>query len=205
MNAPATTPPSDSTGTRRCCFFLALSLLCGCRVHVGGESTVEAENHRLRTESRALRDRVDTLTAERDEAKAQVRALDGSLPDSPMPGAIEATPRLARLTIADDSAIDLGGVAHLYIETRDGRGRTLQVVGTLSAQILNADGRVLAEHSLGPLALREAYREGPFGTHYLVEFNVKDATAADRVRVVLAEASGAAPAEAAAPLRVVGR
>lgn len=167
-------------------FAIALSLCvllpaaAGCSRKVGGSKLqqLEARVDELEATNRKL-------AAERNELDAKVtelsRALDAATGTS-AGAVVAALPRCAglefdRLTslVDRDGSPGFEGV-DAYVRTLDGRRRFVQVAGTLRVQVLaypEADAkdsapRVLGEVTLGPEALREAYRSGLTGTHYAV-------------------------------------
>ena len=153
-------------------FSAALWPLSACTV--GGSSTVAAENDRLRREVVELNTQVKSLEAEKAELTAKL-ASGGSL----SPEAAAALPALASLELGSlcgytptDPAKPATGI-DIYLEPRDGRGRFVQAVGTLRVRILpagegSAAGAPLAQVTLSPLQLRDAYRSAFTGTHYTV-------------------------------------
>ena len=70
--------------------------------------------------------------------------------------------------VPGDPAAPVRGWA-AYVRTLDGRGRALQVSGTLTLEVRDDAGVLLARRVLGPAELRDAYRSSFAGTHYVVE------------------------------------
>lgn len=162
----------NSTRMIGCCFLVLAS--SGCRIRVGGETTVEAENMRLRQENRALIRAAESSELARAEAESKLaQTVGGTSGDTRAANIMAAIPRLTRIVISEDSCIDRNGVARVFVETQDGRARAMQVVGELTVTIAQGD-RELATRTYAPLELREAYRTGPFGAHYLVEFQLNE-------------------------------
>jgi len=162
----------NSTRMIGCCFLVLAS--SGCRIRVGGETTVEAENMRLRQENRALIRAAESSELARAEAESKLaQTVGGTSGDARAANIMAAIPRLTRIVISDDSCIDRNGVVRVFVEAQDGRARAMQVVGELTVTIAQGD-RELATRTYAPLELREAYRTGPFGAHYLVEFQLNE-------------------------------
>ncbi len=162
----------NSTRMIGCCFLVLAS--SGCRIRVGGETTVEAENMRLRQENRALIRAAESSELARAEAESKLaQTVGGTSGDARAANIMAAIPRLTRIVISEDSCIDRNGVARVFVEAQDGRARAMQVVGELTVTIAQGD-RELATRTYAPLELREAYRTGPFGAHYLVEFQLNE-------------------------------
>jgi len=131
-----------------------------------------------------LRAEVVERTRERDEARAKVAELETKLTELTLardakidPESAEALPALAGVALSSLSTARLvepnKATLALVIEPRDGLGRFLQITGTLraTAAILIPGREPLAagKATLGPKALREAYRSTAFGTHYTIE------------------------------------
>jgi hypothetical protein len=91
----------------------------------------------------------------------------------------------------------------VFIQPRDGRDRFLQIVGELKVVIADPSGATLATRRLSAIEVRDAYREGPFGAHYLVEFHLDSMPVAAKAAVTLTEAPLAKVFEAASDLRVL--
>lgn len=162
----------NSTRMIGCCFLVLAS--SGCRIRVGGETTVEAENMRLRQENRALIRAAESSELARAEAESKLaQTVGGTSGDARAANIMAAIPRLTRIVISEDSCIDRNGVVRVFVEAQDGRARAMQVVGELTVTIAQGD-RELATRTYSPLELREAYRTGPFGAHYLVEFQLNE-------------------------------
>jgi hypothetical protein len=172
MNAAARANFLNSTRMIGCCFLVLLS--AGCRIRIGGETTVEAENMRLRQDNRALIRAAESAELARAEAESKLaQAVGGASGDRRASDAMAAIPKLTRLVISNDSCIDRDNIARIFIEAQDGRARSIQVVGELTITIAQGD-RELASRTYSPLELREAYRTGPFGAHYLIECQLNE-------------------------------
>lgn len=165
--------------------FLSLSL-GGCRL--GGDQSASEANDDLRRRVIELEKQLQTLQGEREELKTKLaeseRTREGALP----PEALEALPRCTAVEIGSfsgfepaDPAKPAGSVV-AYLTPTDGRGRFVQIVGTMKVAALvlpaslesaggGASDQVLAtaERTYSPAELREAYRSGVAGTHYLAE------------------------------------
>lgn len=158
----------------------------GCSVRVGGGGTSDAAQ--ARAKAAELEEVARALRLELAEARAL--AARTSTTDATI---LAATPALAGIEIDRLSGLSSAqqlaqGVAiPVHVRTLDGRGRFLQVVGTLEVDawaVSNAEpgtlptppaldrteppqGAVaLARVTLGPIEVREAYRSGVTGTYY---------------------------------------
>jgi len=131
-----------------------------------------------------LRAEVVERTRERDDARAKVAELETKIAELTLardakidPEAAEAMPALAGVALSGLSTARLvdpnKATLALVIEPSDGLGRFLQITGTLRATVVAlVPGREplsAGKATLGPKALREAYRSTAFGTHYTVE------------------------------------
>lgn len=178
---PRTAPPSTpSTAVRLisrpallACVVAATAPLASCQ----GRALVPNVADGLRAE-------VVERTRERDEARAKVAELETKITELTLardakidPEAAEAMPALAGVALSGLSTARLvdpnKATLALVIEPLDGLGRFLQVTGTLraTAAVLIPGREPLAagKATIGPKALREAYRSTPFGTHYTIE------------------------------------
>lgn len=160
---------------------LAATLATGCRGRALAPSEADAVREQL-----ALR------TRERDAARARVAELETELArrSAPAPGAANdpandlelaaATPALASVAVSGLSAATLVDANNanlsLVLVPTDGLGRFLQVAGTLrisvAAIVAGEPPQPSATRTLGPKAMRDAYRSGFMGTHYTVEMPV---------------------------------
>lgn len=144
-------------------------------------------NDALRAENMELREKLDraalqnkellTRLAERRKETdgASTRPVGGRALD---PEAEAAIPRIA--TVHIEGATDVirrtpgaPPTLRLWVLPRDGRGRFLQVVGTLSVgvTVLRAGEPPveISQASFGPAAVRDAWRSGLMGSHYAFE------------------------------------
>jgi hypothetical protein len=160
----------------------------------------ENENDRLRYRVQELETDLARATAERRELEAKLAERTAEL-NATQPDAagelIAAIPRVAgvgidRLSSLVDRDAEPGFESiDVYIRPFDGRQRFVQAVGTLRVQALrlnpppaadaaNADdaddapagGELLAQATLGPRDLRDAYRSTLLSTHYSVELRL---------------------------------
>ena len=163
-----------------------------------GPRNFDNENDALRREREVLRDRIAALELELAEARAKA-AVSGS----PEADAVaRATPEAAKVTIARLARLedaDGDGVADrvtLRIEPVDGRGRFVQVAGTIAARVEvvrgDAPTRELGRVTLDPAQVRDAYRAGLGGAAYAVEVPVDGAglVEGDRLMATVAVSVG---------------
>lgn len=165
-------------------------LACGCRV--GGYTSAEKQNEKLRTDVRSLQSQIASLTAERDELKVKVA-------NGPRLGeAAAALPVVVEIEIDELSALvpidkaQPATGATIRFTPLDGRRRFVPITGSVTIRIVRGDAAVesqpkssskakpktppiasaptvLGERTVTPEQLREAYRSGLWGTHYSVE------------------------------------
>jgi hypothetical protein len=156
----------------------------GCRVGALGPSP----NDPLRDENRSLRESNAELSARVAELEAKLAAVEAERVEGGVdPEVVAQTPAATRLELKSSSVVEPvrgqpgRGVARVWLEPVDGRGRFVQVTGWLEVAItaLPATGPAVAIGSirLGPAEVRDAYRSGFMGTHYTVEVPVDLAAA----------------------------
>ncbi len=178
--------------------FLVLLPVGGCSRKVGGFKNKQQELEYRIDELEAANRRLD---AERGELAAKVGeltfALDAATGTS-SGAVVAALPRCAGITfdrltalVDRDDQLGIEGV-DAYIRPVDGRRRFVQVAGTMRVQLLlhspvsgtsevsgstseSVPPRVLAEVTLDPYGLREAFRSGLTGTHYAVRLGLTPA------------------------------
>lgn len=202
---------------------VALSLAPGCTA--GGSKSASQANDDLRRRVMALEDQKKTLEQTNAELLAKVAELSKDRGQGMPAEVLAAMPRCASISISDlgtwlDPA-DVGKAAtsaHVSVSALDGRGRSMQGVGTLRVEVLvlpsgatmvNDAGQRIAKDGaaalraakaeLGPAALREAYREGLFGASYVVDLAIEplaERNAAVLVRATFADAITGATHEA---------
>lgn len=136
-----------------------------------GPSRVASENDRLRAQQVDLEKQIRLLEGRNAELIQQLQAASRG-PATVSAEVAEATPHvvaisLGRLSHASDENTDgTYDSIMMYMEPVDGFGRFMQAVGTVTmhAAVLPADGpaQTIGQTSLGPKALRDAYR-GSFG------------------------------------------
>ncbi len=189
-----------------CC----LALIPGCSM--GGSKSASQANDELRRRVMALEDQKKSLEQTNTELLAKVTELSRERGAALPADVLAAMPRCASIAISDlgtwlDPA-DAGKPAtsvHVSVSALDGRGRSMQGVGTLSVEllVLPADATIVndagersarqgatpirtAKAEIGPAALRDAYREGLFGASYVVDISIDPLT--ERNAVVLVRA-----------------
>lgn len=171
---PATRRGSAARIASCTAFLAATGLLAvpGCSVKLLAPTA--ADSLRERISAQAVR--IEALEQRERELEAQVRSL--SLGADPARGGLSAEaelarPRLASLSIGGASALRgtaAGAELAIHLEPRDGRGRFLQIVGSLELEAmllpLGGEPRLLGRWNYGPLAVRDAWRGGLTGGHY---------------------------------------
>jgi hypothetical protein len=170
---------------------IAVALLVGCRAK-GKWSEID----QLREELAASREQIETLSAERDEARAKlveaerVRLSTGDLSSE----AAAALPRVVaikidRLSGLTDSHPDDGrpyDAIEVYLKPSDGRERFVQIVGSVSvrADLVPPVGSKQAPATISSATydagqLREAYRSTILSTHYTLRMPIETMPALD--------------------------
>lgn len=159
----------------RCAALLAaagLLAVAGCSVKLLAPTAADS----LREQVSAQAVRIEALERRERELEAQVRSL--SLAADPARRGLSAEaelarPRLASISLGGASALRSGAAGAelaIHLEPRDGRGRFLQIVGSLELEAtllpLGGEPRLLGRWSYGPLAVRDAWRGGLTGGHY---------------------------------------
>ena len=156
--------------------------LCGCQ---SGRAIAE-ENDRLRRVVLDFEDEVARLSGRISELEsaletsAELRGADPVIESvTPRVVAIEID-RLSHIAQREDAASAL-----IFVKPRDARSRMIQLVGSLSAQIvwipLEGEAATLAGTTFDPETVRDAYRSSFMGTHYSFELPL-DASTLARVR-----------------------
>jgi len=161
-------------------------LLAGCSARALGPSP----NDVLRDENRSLRESNAELIARVHELEARLATVEAEHAEGGIdPEVVANTPAARRLELKSGSVVEPlpgppgRGVARVWLEPVDGRGRFVQVTGWLEVAIaaLPASGPAVPIGSvrLGPAEVRDAYRSGFMGTHYTVEVPVDLAAAGE--------------------------
>ena len=145
-------------------------MLTGC----GANRRVARENDRLRSRVHELERQLEQALRRADELGAQLAR------PRPEPSAeiLANTPRVVEITIGrlshtrDEDGDGRPDALVLYVETADGWGRSVQMVGHLSAHAAilppEADAITIGRVRLRPEQVRRAYRSGLLGSHYTV-------------------------------------
>ena len=150
---------------------------CGS-IRLGGERSVSEENDRLRTQVHEQQERIKALEGEREELKvklAEASRARGTIPE----GITDAIPAVTTVKISMLSGLEpvtadqpATGVSVTF-QPLDGRGRFTQAVGTALIEVFQippkmdgAEPRRIAQATLTPAALRDAYRSNVTGTYY---------------------------------------
>lgn len=150
-------------------------IAAGCR-----SGNFANENDELRRRVHELEDQNDDLrrrTGELESALAAATASRGA--GAPAGAAAAEVPMVAEIEIDRRSHVDesAGGgepdLLRLYVTSQDGRGRFVQMAGTLSVNVArlpaNAPAETVTRLDVDPGTLRDAYRSSFMGTHYTIE------------------------------------
>ncbi len=147
----------------------SLIIVAGC------DARSRRASARLRTENAALEQHVESLEARTRELEGTLEAMESDQ-DLKVGTAVHA-PQVATLTVSALSGFEPGTtpedvVLEVHVQATDGRQRPIQLVGPLEAQILrprpNEAPEVLADLTLDPAAVRDAWRSSMFGSTYLM-------------------------------------
>ncbi|MEO1717970.1 MAG: hypothetical protein AAFR76_12755 [Planctomycetota bacterium] len=142
--------------------------LVGCR----SGARISSSNDELRVERELQREQIETLEIENAELRTKLAEANARA-ETPLPeDVLDALPRVADIELTRFCSVE-GGTVTWSIRPTDGRGRFVQVVGTLELRATSAgdEPRTLAEAVLTPAELREAYASGLAGTGYRVTRN----------------------------------
>ena len=151
---------------------------CGS-IRLGGERSVSEENDRLRTQVHEQQERIKALEGEREELKHKLaeasRARGTTLPE----GVADAMPTVTTVKISMLSGLEPIAAAQpatgvsVTFQPMDGRGRFTQAVGSaaievfeIASKVTGAEPRRIAQATLSPAELRDAYRSNVTGTYY---------------------------------------
>jgi hypothetical protein len=158
-------------------------MLAGCSVRLGGSKSLDKTLADLRTENQQLREelavaqgQIKELVARETDITRITQAMQAqSSPFTPEELAL-AMPRVVTLAFAGSAGIDRRNpdkpVLVMDVETLDGRQRFTHAVGRLEVtakQTTPSSQQPIAQITLQPAALREAYRSGMLGTRYALE------------------------------------
>jgi hypothetical protein len=196
-----------TSGVWRC---LATVLVVSGLVQSGCSNAGRQANARLRTQ-------VHELEQDLDRAKLQVAELESQLASAmasgdPITAELEAnTPQVAAIGLSPFSGMhrtegDRTEV-ELYVSSVDGRGRSVQMVGTLEAVIMHlptsGSPRVLGRADLDLPGVRDAWRSGLGGVSYLITVPLEPPVPASSLhaRVVYRDGRTGVEHEASADLR----
>ncbi|MDP7070764.1 MAG: hypothetical protein QF561_05380 [Phycisphaerales bacterium] len=147
----------------------SLILVAGC------DAASRRASARLRTENAALERQIESLEARTRELEGTLHAIETEAALAPDTAA--QAPQVATLEVSPLSGFEPGAsiddvVLEVHVEATDGRQRPIQLVGPLEAQVLRArPGEapdLLADVTLSPAAVRDAWRGSLFGATYLV-------------------------------------
>ena len=149
---------------------LLVPTLAACSVRFGGSKSVDKTLADLRTENKHLKSQLADAQGQLQELAARTNAGETS-PFSAGEIAL-ATPEVVSVAFASSAGIDKRDPANpklvLDVVTLDGRSRFTQAVGQLRVTASTQD-RQLADITLSPTQLREAYRSSVLGTRYALE------------------------------------
>jgi len=161
----------------------ATLLSAGC----SGRALVPNESDRLREELVAANDARDRAESRAKELEARLASMARERQGEIDPEVAAALPALASVTLSSkstarlstaDPASSQGGTLSvaLIVSPADGLSRFIQITGTLrltvAALVSGAETVETTTVTIGPKALRDAYRSGFLGTHYTVECTV---------------------------------
>jgi hypothetical protein len=158
-------------------------LSLGC----SGRALVPNESDRLREELLAANDARTRAESRANELESRLASLAHERQGEVDPEVAAALPALASVTLSSKSTArlaDTGSAGEaggslsvaLIVTPADGLARFIQITGTLrltvAALVAGADAIETTTVTVGPKALRDAYRSGFLGTHYTVECSV---------------------------------
>ncbi len=198
QQAPQQSPlrPHAAPLAARVALLGSLCCLPACTIHAGGTQDPALIADQLRTRVAELESQLATQQSELAELRAKLAQASAAQSAELSPEELAAIPTPVGLTIDARSGLSRDGTElEVLVTPVDGRQRFVQVAGTLAVQVFaiaqqveqageqsgeqagGVDGGVaqpaeptapLWSRQLSPSALRDAYRSGFLGTHYLV-------------------------------------
>jgi hypothetical protein len=196
-----------TSGVFRC---MAAMVLVSGLFQFGCSNAGRQASARLRTQVHQLEQHLEASKLHVAELESQLVTTGSAQPsvnveleaNTPQVAAIGLSPFSGmRRSEADRSEVEL------YVSSVDGRGRSLQMVGTLEAVIMhlpvNNEPRVLGRTSLGLSEVRDAWRSGLGGVSYLITVPLQGSVPASSLhaRVVYKDGRTGVEHEASADLR----
>lgn len=196
-----------TSGAFRC---LAAVLVVSGLVQSGCGNSGRQANSRLRTQVHELEQNLDQAKLQIAELESQLASASASSDRTTME--LEAnTPRVAAIGLSPFSGMQRTEEdrteVELYVSSVDGRGRSVQMVGTLEAVVMHlptsGSPRVLGRAHLDLSAVRDAWRSGFGGVSYLIPVQLEAPVPASALhaRVVYRDGRTEVEYEASADLR----
>jgi hypothetical protein len=161
------------------CAAVLVAVVAG--TNAGCQRDFSNQNDILREQVMDLEEKVDALERRNRELEAELARIadePGSLPAeirANIPNLVEIS--IDRLSHALDTDNDgRADLLRVYVEAADGRGRFIQLVGSVSvhAAVLPAEDEsiTIGQRTFPADAVRDAYRSSFMGTHYTFELPI---------------------------------
>ena len=116
----------------------AVCLLCLFSLGCSSGARIAAANDELRLERESQRAEIESLEAENAEMRTKLAEANARA-ESPLPDdVIDALPRVAQVDLTRFCSVDDGTITWALKPT-DGRGRFVQIVGTLKLRAVSTD------------------------------------------------------------------
>lgn len=159
--------------------FSLMAASAGCSVTLLEPSSEDTVRERVA----AVEERNRELELENEGLRGRVAELEGGF-DRDELAAAAATPRLSEVLVSNSSVVEPGpegaAVLVLRLDPSDDRGRFMQVVGSLVVRVVavpeTGGPRSLAVRRFDPSEVREGWRGGVFGSGYVFEIPLGDAS-----------------------------
>ncbi len=169
-----------------------LTLAVLVTLSAGCDTRSRRASARLRTENAAMQQQVTALQARTQELETGLRAAERA--SGEIAGTRIAAPRVTTLAVSPLSGFEPGEqpdttLLEVHVTATDGRQRPVQLVGPLQAQVLrpipNAAPEVLADVTLSPEMVRDAWRGSLFGATYLIPVSITSENIPDSVPLLV--------------------
>jgi hypothetical protein len=161
---------------------IALTAVGGLLIGCAGGARVAKANDALRAKNASLERQVNELARRNKELEAQLQLA--ARPPSTLPEEILANaPQVTEITIGrlsharDNDGDGRTDTLLLYLHPADGRGRFVQLVGTVSVHAVllpgDADATTIGRVVFTPIQVRDAYRSTITGIHYAFDVPIQ--------------------------------